>query len=90
MTRGGLTTVFLVAAIVASTPVAAQTPVSASEAARAADDNEVVCKKQTDTGSRFQKKTCRTRAQWEQMRIQQQRDLREHIDRPLVNGARGG
>lgn len=71
-----VTSVALVA-LLSVTPAAAQTAVSASEAARAAEDDRVVCKSRRDTGTRFARKTCMTQRQWDEMREQQMRDLKE-------------
>lgn len=64
-------------------------PVTPPEAARAADDSRLICKSQPQTGSRLQKRTCQTKAQWEEARLQHQRDLKEMADRPLICGGSG-
>ena len=56
----------------------------------ASEDNQIVCKKQAKTGTRHQTKTCRTKLQWEQIRIQSQRELKEMMDRPQIETRRGG
>jgi len=55
-----------------------------------AEEQVVVCKYQANTGTRFKTKNCRTKLQWEQLRIQQQRDAKEMFDRPTVETRRGG
>lgn len=52
--------------------------------------DKVVCKTFQKTGTRFEEKSCRTRTQWEQLRIQQRRDARDFIDRPTIETRRGG
>lgn len=52
--------------------------------------NQIVCKYQTKTGTRFKDKTCRTRQQWEELRIQNQRDLKEMVDRVVIEDRREG
>ena len=78
-------------AAIAVMPVLAQAvdPVTPSEAARSADENKVICKTKTGTDSRMPKRTCMTRAQWEEVRIQNQRDLKEMVDRPKICGGGG-
>jgi len=68
---------------------AAPTDPRDKEAAAAASDNEIVCKYQAKTGSRFKKKDCRTRLQWDQLSVQHQRDAKEMIDRPHICGGGG-
>jgi hypothetical protein len=58
-------------------PAAAQTAVSAAEAARTAEDDRVVCNSQKSTGTRLGKKICMTQRQRDEMREQQMRDLKE-------------
>ena len=48
------------------------------------DRDEVVCKHQKRTDSRFTTKTCRTRAQWDEMAEQQKRDYAETRNRPVI------
>ena len=56
-----------------------------AEGARSANENRIVCKYQAESGTRFKSKTCKTKAQWEQMRIQQQRDAEDMFDRPVLD-----
>lgn len=78
------------ATLVIAAPATAQTAVSAAEAARAAEEDRVVCKSQKATGTRFEKKTCMTVKQWEAMREQNRRDAKDMIDRPEIETRRGG
>jgi hypothetical protein len=75
----------LVALAVAATPTiaAGQTPAQA-------DDGKVVCKRQPMPNSRFKTSVCKTRAEWEQIREQQQRDAKEFFDKPKINSTMGG
>lgn len=49
---------------------------------------ELVCKSQTGTGTRFKKKTCMTRAQWEAVAEQNKRDYAASRDRPTIETRR--
>ena len=68
----------------------AQDPVTPAEAARAADDNRMICKREKSTGTRFETKMCKTRQQWDAIREQHMRDAKEFIDRPTIETRRGG
>ena len=57
--------------------------------AREMEENKIVCKAQAKTGTRFKEKDCRTRAQWEELRNQQQLDAREMLNRPVICGGGG-
>lgn len=59
---------------------------SASDASPEAE--ELVCKTQTGTGTRFKKKTCMTRAQWEALAEQNKRDYAASRDRPTIETRR--
>ena len=52
------------------------------------DREEMVCKVQKRTDSRFTTKTCRTRAQWQEMAEQQKRDYAETRNRPTIETRR--
>ena len=68
-------------AIAASTPAApASTPSNP-----AADDNKVICKQQKASGTRFAKKKCMTKAQWDLMAEQHRRDAEEWLNKPTIN-----
>ena len=67
------------AGLLASAPAAAQTAAAAAPAAtdqKAADNpNEVVCERQTITGSRLgSRRVCMTRAQWADLRLQDRQE----------------
>jgi len=81
----------LLALAVATTPAIAATPTTAADqAAASADENKIVCKREARVNSRFKDSVCKTRAQWEEMRIQQRRDAKEWLDRPMIDTRRGG
>ena len=63
-------------------------PVS-KDVAREADDNRVICKSEAKTGTRQKTRICMTRAQWDDIREQNQRDLKEMSDRPVICGGGG-
>lgn len=71
-------------------PTAALSQTAVAAAARTSEDNEVVCKREKKPNSRFEEKTCKTRLQWEQIRLENQRNLKEYIDRPMIETRRGG
>lgn len=83
--------VLLGAAITA--PGYGQQPVSSEDVVvvgRVHSDQKLVCKRQKNTGTRFEKKTCRTVQQWDQLREQHRRDAEEIINAPQINTQRGG
>ena len=67
--------------------VQAQAPEMITVAARDRDAEEqaLVCKYQPRSNSRLKDRICKTKLQWEQMRIQQQRDAEEMFDRPMID-----
>ena len=73
-------------------PIMAQSPEEITVRARdrEAEEQVVVCKYQAQPNTRFKSKTCKTKLQWEQMRIQQQRDAEEMFNRPTIETRRGG
>ncbi|WP_187107720.1 hypothetical protein [Sphingomonas xanthus] len=79
------------AAMMLTTPAFGQAATAAgqTQAARAADDNRLICKKEAPTGTRFGKRVCHTKAEWDQIRAQSQRDAKEMIDRPKIDDSRG-
>ena len=83
----GLTSFIAISAI-SVMPVLAQVvdPVTASEAAQSSDESKLVCKGEAKTGTRFKTRTCHTKAEWEEIRQQHQRDLREVVDAPHICG----
>ena len=78
--------VFLVSAFLAA-PAIATAPAQSggARAEPAADSKKVICKKQSNAGTRFAKKKCLTKAQWEQMIEQHRRGAKELIDRPAIS-----
>ena len=57
---------------------------------RDAEEQTIVCKYQPRSNSRLKDRTCKTKLQWEQMRIQNQRDAEEMFNRPTIETRRGG
>ncbi|MCL6741258.1 hypothetical protein LZ518_08965 [Sphingomonas sp. RB56-2] len=87
----------LIAAFTVTTlayPIAAMAqqsdPITVTARDDAAEDQVIVCKYEMKTGSRFKEKTCKTKLQWEQMRIQHQKDAEEMFNRPTIETRRGG
>lgn len=66
-------------------------PSGAAIAADAKSDGsqKVVCKSRATTGSRFQKRTCRTKAEWDALEEQMKRDVAEQINRPRISIEKG-
>jgi hypothetical protein len=54
------------------------------EASAAGDDQKVICKTKPRTNSRFGKRTCLTRAEWNKRTEQHKRDAAEMINRPII------
>jgi hypothetical protein len=50
--------------------------------------SQVVCKQTAKTNTRFAKRTCRTRAEWEQIAEQNRRDAEDMINKPGFDGRR--
>jgi len=82
--------VLSIAALALPATAQGQTTPTNAAAARSAEDNQIICKREKKQNSRFEDKTCRTRLQWEQMRLENQRNLKEMIDRPEIETQRGG
>ena len=74
---------------VTATPTIAATPMARDQTPAYADD-KIVCKGETRINSRFKTKVCKTRAQWEELRVQQQLDAKEMVDRPQIDTDRPG
>lgn len=72
-------------AIAAATALMVPTVASADAPKPSKDPNELVCKGQTRPNSRFKDKTCRTRAEWDQIREAAKRDAKEWLDQPTIN-----
>jgi hypothetical protein len=51
------------------------------EARKAKDEKRLVCKRNHEVGSRLNKKTCMTKAEWEAVRAQQAKDGERMRDR---------
>jgi hypothetical protein len=49
------------------------------------DAEQVVCKSKAKTNTRFPKKICHTRAEWDQISSQHQREAQEEMSRPMTN-----
>ena len=80
-----------VAGLLASAPVAAQTPAATAPAAtnpKAADNsNEVVCERQEITGSRLgTRRICKTRAQWADLKLQDRQEVEQAQTRRGMKG----
>ena len=73
-------TILVVAAMTLSAP--------ASAGSETKDGAKLVCKREAKTGTRFPKKTCHTRAQWDQIAEQNKRDAQEMINRPIIETRR--
>ena len=90
--RYGMIAVLTAATFICPIAAGAQSPdvITVTAQDREAKEQAVVCKYQAKTGSRFKSKDCKTQLQWEQMRIQQQRDAEEMFNRPTIETRRGG
>jgi hypothetical protein len=75
--------------ILAALALVSAVPAQAGSTASTPEDR-VVCKYEVSTGTKFKTKTCKTHKQWEAMREQNRRDLKEMIDRPVIETRRGG
>ena len=77
----------LALAIMAAPAIAAfdTAPAPGTPADPTADGNKVICKEQKDTGTRFPKKKCMTKAQWEAMAEHHKRDAKEMIDKAIIS-----
>ncbi len=63
---------------------------NASDDSAKTDPDAVICKLKAKTNTRFPTKTCRTRAQWDAITEQSQRDASEQINRPIINRGDNG
>jgi hypothetical protein len=62
---------------------------AAASASESQDDGErLVCKNQAKTGTRFAKRVCRTRDQWEAMRENARRQAEEEFNRRTIETRR--
>lgn len=68
------------------TQAAPETPAAARTSLQQAQENpdRVVCRRETTTGTRFVKRTCRTVAEWEEITDQSQQSFREVQSRPVT------
>ena len=48
------------------------------------DPDKMICKRQAETGTRFQRRICYTKSQWDQIEEAHKRAAREMIDRPVI------
>lgn len=72
--------------------VALSTSVAASTAAsteRDNDEQQVLCKQQIKTGTRFAKKTCMSKEKWEMAAEQAKRQAAEEFSRPRISTEKG-
>lgn len=60
-------------------------PLFAETEQPAKDPNKIICKSKAKTGTRFPTKTCRTRAEWEQIAEAAKRDAKDVLDQPIIN-----
>lgn len=81
MTR--ITLVFACAML--AVPAHAVSPVLAAPSSEPPDDQRIVCKQEVKAGSRFAKRTCKSKAQWDLIAEAHKRSAKELIDRPKVN-----
>lgn len=51
----------------AAATAASDSESAAAKEAKVEDDNKVICRREAVVGSRFKKKVCATKAQWEEM-----------------------
>ncbi|RYD65326.1 MAG: hypothetical protein EOP58_07740 [Sphingomonadales bacterium] len=53
------------------------------------DAQQRVCKQQKQTGTRFAKTTCRTRAEWEEISEAARRQAAESFNKPVISTEKG-
>ena len=53
----------------------------------AGDPNSIICKQDKDTGSRLSKRICKTAAEWERERLENQEAMRNAIRSPADPGS---
>lgn len=76
--------VLIALAVLAAAPAQAAQPATSASGA----EEEMVCKYQSRTATRFKKKICHTRAVWEQMSENAKRQASEDFRKPTINIAR--
>lgn len=57
---------------------------TAASAKDEANKDEVKCKATIKTGTRFKQRICKTREQWKEIELQNQRDAHDMINRPVI------
>lgn len=69
-------------------PIAPQQGNIAPNANAGRADDAMVCKYQQKTGTRFKRKTCRTRAQWDAISESSKQTMKDTVDRPQIDISR--
>ena len=64
------------------------TPIVVEGQKASQEATQVVCKQAAKTNTRFGKRTCKTRAQWEQISEQNRREAEEVINKPSFGSGR--
>ena len=76
---------FATALLLGTAPALAQTPTPAAPKPAKGSPEEVVCRREVNTGSLVQsKRTCMTRAQWQVQAENAQRDAQDQADRGRI------
>jgi hypothetical protein len=90
MTRCVMLKTFRLALILASF-VGASTLAAAASAPeqKSKEGDRIICKRQAPTGTRFAKKTCRSKKELEEIAEQHKRDASEMVNRPVVYSCTG-
>ena len=71
-------------AVLAAAPAQATPPATSASGA----EEEMVCKYQSRTATRFKKKICHPRSVWEQMSENAKRQAAEEFSKPTINTSR--
>ena len=72
-------------------PALAMSPVPAGAAsAEPPDEQKFVCKQDAKAGSRFAKKICKSKAQWELLAEEHKRAAKDLVDRAKINTCKDG
>lgn len=66
----------------------AMTSTTALAAEKKSDPDAVICKREKQTTTRFTKRTCMTKAQWDALAEQNRRNYSEMRDRPVIDTTR--
>jgi len=80
----------LVCAMLAAPALAVPSVPGVAASAEPSDEQKIVCKQDAKLGSRFAKKTCKSKAQWELMAEEHKRAAKELVDRPKINTCNDG